>query len=198
MRTDFFLMKERTLRSILPILLVISIIVGCNASDDEANSAQKAEKSEPQTTAGYVEQASFTSLDGDTVSVADFKGKVVMIDLWETWCKPCIASFPTLQKLQNEYPDNFVVLAVTPGFTDTIKDARAFSEEHDYNFTYLMDANQLHQKIGVQGIPFKLFVDAEGNFIKKSVGSYGPDEDYKKIKQIIEKHKKQAGQKNEV
>src|SRR5699024_8849478 len=138
--------------------------------------------------AGYVEQAAFTSLDGDTVQVSDFKGKVVMIDLWETWCAPCIESFPTLQKLQEEYSDDFVMLAVTPGFSDTRKDAKAFADEHDYSFRFLMDSNELYKKIKVQNIPYKLFIDAEGNFIKKSLGSYGPKQDYKKIRKIIEEH----------
>lgn len=184
-------------KKVLPLLLAV-LIAGCSTSDEDSESASQKEQSEPQTTAGYVEQATFTSLDGDTVSVADFKGKVVMIDLWETWCKPCLASFPTLQKLQEEYADNFILLAVTPGFTDTKEDARAFAEEHDYDFTYLMDSNELHKKVGVQGIPFKLYVDAEGNFIKKSMGSYGPDQDYEKVKEIIEKHKKSTEDESEI
>jgi len=178
------------------LIFLAGLIAGCSSSEDSETSSQK-EQSEPASTADYVEQATFTTLEGDTVSVGDYKGKVVMIDLWETWCKPCLESFPTLQKLQDEYADDFVLLAVTPGFTDTREDARAFAEEHDYDFTYLMDSNGLHKKVGVQGIPFKLYVDAEGNFIKKSMGSYGPEQDYKKVKQIIEKHKKPEAAKNE-
>jgi thiol-disulfide isomerase/thioredoxin len=184
-------MITRTLKTIMPLLL-ISIFVGCNSSKDKSEAAKSAEADKPKTTAQIIEQATFTSLEGDTVSVSDFKGKVVMIDLWETWCKPCLASFPTLEKLQKEYSDNFVVLAVTPGFTDTVKDARAFAQENDYDFTYLMDSKSLHREIGVQGIPYKLFIDAEGSFIKKSRGTSGPEADYKKIKEIIEKHKKSA------
>lgn len=173
--------------------MFLAAFMACNSSESSKSQQAKKQRSEPKTDAEYVEQAAFTSLTGDTVRVADFKGKVVMIDLWETWCKPCLASFPTLQKLQEEYPDNFAVLAVTPGFTDTRKDAKGFAKEHDYTFNYLMDSNNLHKKLGVQGIPYKLFVDAEGEFIKKSMGSYGPSEDYKKIKQIIEKHKSDSG-----
>lgn len=181
-------MVNGLVKKILPVL-ILGLIVGCSNSGNEDEEKQNEQQSESTTTAGYVEQTSFTSLEGDTVRVADFKGKVVMIDLWETWCKPCLASFPTLQELQEEYPDDFVVLAVTPGFTDTREDAQAFADEHDYTFEYLMDSNNLHQKVGVQGIPFKLYVDADGKFIQKSMGSYGPEEDYKKVKEIIEKHK---------
>ena len=138
----------------------------------------------------HIEQATFTDLDGNSVPISKFEGKVVMIDFWETWCKPCLATFPVLQELQKEYPDNFVVLAVTPGFTDTAKDARSFAQNHDYTFTYLMDSNNLHQKLGVQGIPYKIFVDAEGNLIKQSMGTSSPDKEYEEIKKLIEKYKK--------
>lgn len=165
------------------------ILISCSSSDNPQPEKQETEQSEPSTKAEYVEQATFTDLQGDTVSISEFKGKVVMIDLWETWCKPCLASFPTLQQLQEDYPDDFVVLAVTPGFTDTREDAQSFADENDYDFHYLMDSNNLHQKLGVQGIPYKIFVDAEGNFIKESMGSYGPDEDYEKIEEIIQNNK---------
>lgn len=176
-------------------ILIILLAVGAVACGNEDEEKPQKETPAPEaadqnnTNAMYVEQATFTDLDGDTVSVSDFKGKVVMIDLWETWCKPCLASFPTMQQLQEDYPEDFVVLAVTPGFMDTREDAQSFARENDYDFEYLMDSNGLHQKLGVQGIPYKIFVDAEGKFIKESMGSFGPDEDYTKIEEIIENNK---------
>ncbi len=175
------------------LLFFLTVFLGCNSesSDDaNANNTPNPPKAEPETPAGYVQQATFSDLEGNEVPISNFQGKVVMIDFWETWCKPCLASFPTMQKLQEEYPDDFVVLAVTPGFTDTIEDARSFAEENDFEFQYLMDSNKLHQKLGVQSIPYKVYVDANGEFIKESLGSHGPGEDYKRIKQIIEEHKK--------
>jgi thiol-disulfide isomerase/thioredoxin len=178
--------------NILKRLTVLSfaciLFAACNSSETPPNEAQAKVKPEPDTPAEFVEEAVFTDFEGAPVPISNFKGKVVMIDFWETWCKPCLASFPTLEKLQEEYPENFVVLAVTPGFTDTIEDAQSFAGEHDYNFIWLMDSNGLHKKLGVPGIPYKVFVDAEGNFIKKSMGTAGPQADYKMIKKIIEEH----------
>lgn len=156
-------------------LFISTLLFACN---DDSN----------KTEADYVEKAAFTTLDGEGVEMSDYEGKVVLIDFWETWCKPCLASFPTLDKLANEYPDRFVVLAVTPGFADTKEDARKFTAEHDYNFVYLYDSGKLHQKLGVQGIPFKVFVDADGEFIDASMGSYGPEGDYKHTLEMIRKH----------
>jgi thiol-disulfide isomerase/thioredoxin len=176
------------------ILLLAITSIACGGAEEQqkeaSNSAVKGSEADQNLTeAQYVEQATFTDFDGNKVSVSDFRGKVILIDFWETWCKPCLASFPTMQKVQEEHPDSFVVLAVTPGFTDTKKDAEAFAQSNDYTFKYLMDSNNLHRKLGVQGIPYKVYVDAEGNFIEKSMGTSGPKGDYKKLKKIIEKHK---------
>lgn len=176
-------MMKTNINKLLFLLLVPAIFMACGNNKNE----QEPQKT-PTTKAGWVEQASFVTLKGDTIHVSDFKGKVVMIDFWETWCKPCIASFPTVDSLQQAFPNKFVALAVTPGFTDTLKDAQAFAKEHDYHFIYAMDTNKLHEKLEVRGIPFKVFIDANGKFIKTSVGSHGPEQDYIMIKAIIEKH----------
>jgi thiol-disulfide isomerase/thioredoxin len=177
------------------------LIVSCSSKEHQHHQ-QKAEKtlqkahtqlqqqesnSQPDI-AKYVENASFTSLKGKKVSVSDFKGKVVLIDFWETWCKPCVASMPTLSKLQKEFPNKLKVLDVTPGFVNTKKDARAFAKKHDYSFTYLMDTNNLHKKLHIQGIPYKIFIDPSGKFIKTVKGSQGPKIDYKRIKRLVEKY----------
>jgi thiol-disulfide isomerase/thioredoxin len=177
------------------ILLFTLIFAACSSKKDtqqQKDSKQDQQvsqtKSDPQPVAQDAEQASFTSLDGKKVSVSDFKGKVVVIDFWETWCKPCIASFPTLEKLQKKFPDRLKVLAVTPGFTDTKQDAKKFVNDHHYDLTFLMDTNDLHKKLHVTGIPFRVFIDANGKFIKTAEGSHGPTADYKLIKSVVEKH----------
>lgn len=165
------------------VAIFFAILIGCNASGNEEQQTEEAR--EP---ADYVEQASFTTLEGDSVHISDYEGKVVLIDFWETWCKPCLASFPGIDSLKTKYPDQLEVLAVTPGFTDTKANAKEFAANHDYDFTYLMDSNGLHQKLNVVGIPYKIYIDPEGNFIESSLGSAGPEGDYKKIEQIIEKY----------
>lgn len=135
-----------------------------------------------------VQNAVFQDLDGNPVSVEDFEGKLLLIDFWESWCGPCLQVFPAMQDLREEYPDEFEVLAVTVGLSEGPEDARAFAEEHDYDFHFLYDANGIFEALGGQGIPFKAYVDPEGNVIKIEMGSYGREGDYNRTKAMIVEH----------
>ncbi|HYW35251.1 MAG TPA: TlpA disulfide reductase family protein [Balneolaceae bacterium] len=166
------------------------LLVSCSSKKKHKEHTKS--KTAQKTTAQYVQQASFTALNGKKVSVSDFKGKIVLIDFWATWCKPCVKSLPTLSKLQKKYPNTLKILAVTPGFTDTKKDVQSFVSKHHYDLTYLMDTDSLHTKLHIRGIPYKIFINPKGKFIKKSMGSHGPKRDYQHIKKIVEKYKKQS------
>ncbi|HKK45720.1 MAG TPA: TlpA disulfide reductase family protein [Balneolaceae bacterium] len=174
-----------SVRNSIFTLLFVGLI-GCSSAHSQKKT--KTTQKDPDTPAQYVQQATFTTFNGEKVSLSDYKGKVVMIDFWETWCKPCIDSFSTLEKLQKEYPKKFKVLAVNPGFSDSKSDAETFAKNHDYTFTYLLDSGDLHSKLNIQGIPYKVFVDPSGKFIKTMMGSHGPEADYRSIKSVIEKH----------
>jgi thiol-disulfide isomerase/thioredoxin len=153
---------------------LVFLFTSCGESDNSAEA--------------IVENAVFSDLDGNQVRVSDFKGKVVMIDFWESWCGPCLQVFPSLDELRSEYPDNFEVLAVTVGLNEGPEDARAFAAEHGYDFNWLYDEHGVFTRLGGQGIPFKAFVDPDGNFIKIEMGSHGREGDYNRTKELIEEH----------
>lgn len=173
-------------RQILAAIL-FTVLIGCNSSK-KSQEQKKDTQTDPQTPTAFVQKASFTDFSGDKVALSDYKGKVVLIDFWESWCRPCVESFPTLEKLQEEYPQKFKVLAVNTGFSDSKADAESFAKSHDYKLTFLLDSSDLHSKLNVSGLPYKVFVDPDGQYIKKIMGSHGPEADYNSIKQIIEKH----------
>ena len=144
--------------------------------------------SDPNSPQAIVENAVFTDLEGNEVRVSDFEGKFLIIDFWETWCGPCLQVFPALDQLREEYPDNFEVLAVTVGTTEGPEAARAFAEENGYDFNWLYDQNGVFAKLGGYAIPFKVYVDPDGNFIRTELGSDGSEGDYNKTKAMIEEY----------
>jgi thiol-disulfide isomerase/thioredoxin len=135
-----------------------------------------------------IENATFTDLDGNTVTLDQFEGKLVLIDFWESWCGPCLQVFPAMADLREEYPDNFEVLAVTVGLTEGPEEAKAFSEENAYPFTWLYDENGVFDELGGSGIPFKVFISPSGELLEIEMGSRGREGDYTKTKAKIEEY----------
>ena len=126
-------------------------------------------------------------LDGKTVSLADLKGKVVIVDFWATWCGPCKASFPGMQLAVNKYKDdpNVKFLFVDTWETgDSYSDGvKKFINANNYTFHVLLDDKNAEGRQGkvvtdysVEGIPTKFIIDKDGNIRFKYVGYSGSPE----------------------
>lgn len=175
-----------TKRYFLVTVLAISFLISA-CSETRKNPR---ELSDEQLKIGeIVWNSTFIDLDGNEVSVQDYKGKVVLIDFWETWCGPCLQVFPAMDSLRKNYPDDFVVLAVNLQDSDTPEEVAAFKTEKGYDFNFVLDKNEIGPKVISFGIPFKIFVDPNGYLIKAEVGSNGTEGDYLKAKTIIEDNK---------
>ena len=122
------------------------------------------------------------NLDGEKVSSESLKGKVVIVDFWATWCGPCKASFPGMQKAVNKYKDRddvaFVFIDTWERVEDKEKNAAEFIASKEYTFNVLMDNdNAVVKSFGVSGIPTKFVVDKKGKIRFKSVGFSGNDDE---------------------
>lgn len=120
-------------------------------------------------------------LDGQVVSLENLRGKVVVIDFWATWCGPCKASFPGMQKAVDQHKDDpkvaFLFVDTWENGEEKEKNAAKFIQEKGYRFQVLMDNdNAVISKYGVSGIPTKFVIDPQGQIRFKSVGYSGsPD-----------------------
>lgn len=118
---------------------------------------------------------SLKDLDGKVVKLADFRGKVVVVDFWATWCGPCKASFPFLQKMHEKYRDNpnvvFLALDTWENESGVRREdlVKKFMSDNKYTFTVLYDEGFV-EKYGVEGIPTKFLIDKKGKIQFKSVG----------------------------
>ncbi len=177
------------MKKLLILLFGFLFIISC--SRDGGQQPQELQHSQMMNDidhAAVIESATFTDLDGNEVSLENYRGKVLVIDFWETWCGPCLQVFPSLQELVEEYPEDFAVLAITLGMMEGPEEARAFKEEHDYDFYFLYDAHNVSDQLGIFSIPFKMYVDPEGNLIKHEIGSRGREGDYNSAKEVISQY----------
>ena len=111
-----------------------------------------------------------TTLDGDVVSIADYRGKVVMIDFWSSWCAPCRAEGPVLAETYRTWRDRgveFIGIAIW----DSEGPVRDFIELNGIEYVNGLDESGLTAvDFGVTGIPEKFFVNTEGVIVRKVIG----------------------------
>lgn len=107
--------------------------------------------------------AAFTlsNLEGEKVALASLRGKVVALDFWATWCPPCRAEMPHLDKVAKELePEGFVMLTV--GYEEE-KKLRSFMEKNKYSLPVLVDRkNEVMKRYGIRAFPTLYLVDREG------------------------------------
>jgi peroxiredoxin len=111
-------------------------------------------------------------LDGTTVRLSDYRGKVVLLNIWATWCGPCVEEMPSMERLHQEMKDeDFEILAVS--IDDSGADAVApFMERLKLNFTALTDTKgAIRHLYQVTGVPESFVISKNGIIEEKIIGA---------------------------
>lgn len=119
--------------------------------------------------AGDTPSYTATTLDGESLTAAELRGKVVLIDFWATWCAPCKESFPFYSELAKEHGDDLVVLAVS---VDAEREAiEQFLKGKDYAFSVVWSKkHSLAKKFGPSTFPTSYLIDRTGKVRHVHVG----------------------------
>jgi len=131
------------------------------------------EKEDIQSNSGKNSNLNFTlkDLNGKEVDFSQFKGKVLIIDIWDTWCPPCRMEIPEFIELYSEYKDKgFLMIGVAIG-REGINSVKNFIKEYKINYDNYIFDEKLFKIFGrFRGIPTTYVIDKDGKLYKKYTG----------------------------
>jgi peroxiredoxin len=127
-----------------------------------------------------------TDLDGNAVSLSDYRGSPVVLNAWATWCGPCRMEMPDLEKLYQEYKDqDVIVLAVNMG--EPQNRVAGFIKDGGYTFPVLLDESMsaVGRPYRISSIPATFFIDREGKLASIRVGAMNLAEMERRLAEIL-------------
>jgi len=122
---------------------------------------------------------------GKKVRLADLKGKVVLLEFWATWCPPCRAEIPAIERLHAQYGGKgltVLAIAVDEGGWDGVK---SFAVEHKISYTVLQGTEDVSAKYMVRLIPTMFLIDKQGLIKKQYMGGGSDDSLEQEIKALL-------------
>lgn len=154
------------------VVVILALLPGCTSKEKEEAS-------------GTVPDFTLQDLSGKKVTLSGQKGSVVLLEFWATWCPPCRASVPGIERLHEAYGGKGLkVLAVSldEGGVDKVKE---FVTEHKITYTVLKGTDEVSTKYRVRMIPATYLLDKQGVIRKQYLGMVNDEELEKDIKALL-------------
>jgi thiol-disulfide isomerase/thioredoxin len=175
------MMKNKTARKTFLLLLVLPVLAFAALSFFKIELFAKTENREPDKLFGDLGilkvppgadplEITLNDPNGRTVSLSDFRGKIVFINFWTTWCLACVIEMPSMEKLHQKFKDkDFVMVAIN--LQESASKVKQFFKEYRLTFMALLDTTgDAGAGLGIRSIPMTFILDKKGRIIGKALG----------------------------
>jgi thiol-disulfide isomerase/thioredoxin len=177
------------MKSALAALLLAAWIAAPPAQAQPLPSGQK----HPQPSSGGALKGpapdfALESIDGETVHLSDFRGKVVLVNFWATWCGPCKILTPWLADLQNQYrPQGLEIIGVALDEDATKAEIAEWADKERVNYVVVIGNEKVAKSYGgVPAMPDTFFIGRDGQFVNRIIGLKGKGEFEDSIKKALD------------
>ncbi len=114
------------------------------------------------------------SIDGKTISLESYKGKVIFINYWATWCPPCVAEVPELIQLQKKYAGKIQIIGLS--MDDNVADVQKFAARAKFNYPIIMATDELKSKYArISAIPTTVIISKDMMIVQIEAGYHKPE-----------------------
>mgnify|MGYP001562989633 FL=1 len=110
-------------------------------------------------------------INGNTSSLADYKGKVVMVEFWATWCPPCKELTPILEKIHKKYKDKGLIILALVSEDEGEAAIRSFIKEYGITYPVLLADQETMRHYGISSIPVTFIINKEGRVVSMHMGN---------------------------
>ena len=158
----------------LVCLLLLVLAGGGSAGEESPGAPERARFGEfiPASPLLPAPAISFVDLAGNTVSLSEFTGKIVLVNLWATWCEPCVREMPSLERVQSRLGDKIAVVAISEDHGGS-KIVEPFIDKLELKSVkiYLDPKSTVERAFKVQGLPTSFLIDREGRVLGRVEGA---------------------------
>jgi len=156
------------------VLFCVAAVIpssGCDGKDKDLSGLFREARIIPLTAPKKAKDFVLPDMSGNEVRLEDFRGNVVVLNIWAMWCGPCREEMPSIERLYQEFKGrNLVVLTVSVDTADTGL-VKNFVDKHGYSFPVLHDSRaSIMKRFGIRFLPVSFLIDGEGKVIGKAVG----------------------------
>ncbi|MBA7465960.1 Thiol-disulfide oxidoreductase ResA [subsurface metagenome] len=178
-------MKKALQKGLIILVLLVIWASGCGVETEIEEIGELEEVIITEKEWGDAPDFTLPDLEGNSLTLSDFKGRVIILNFWATWCPPCRKEIPDFVELYEKYKDEgLLIIGVNLDRGDS-RTVKQFSKNYKINYPIVLgNVNVTQDYGGIRGIPTTFVIDRKGNIKKKYVG-YRPKATFEGVVKIL-------------